>query len=292
MKQEKNTGVLLSFMIISLASMLLFLAIFWCNIPKMCVPQNQLVYMSCDNTNPATARTSKADIVARMDNMQQTINRIDNQYLQNIDTMINKMNTWTGYWLTLLTFILMIISIWQFLNVKNIREEYNGMKEQLDNKQEKIVDMIQDLDKIIKQYNSIVQLLSSAKAINSLSDNRLNHTQCKSDIRYCFEQLSISLMNIERYIQGKEPEGQTKKDEKINLDMVKLLPIILINVRSSLYQAKAYNENVVDNILFEDLQDRLSELEHDMRHSNVFSDTDKNRLHRIIMTISELKESL
>ena len=102
----------------------------------------------------------------------------------------------------------------------------------------------------------------------------------------------MSLMDIERYIQEKDPEGKTQIGEEINLDMVKLLPIILINVRGALYQAMAYNENIVDNILFEDLQDRLSELEHNIRHNNVISDTDKNRLHCIIMTISELKESL
>lgn len=292
MKQEKNTGVLLSFMIISLASMLLFLAIFWCNIPKMCVPQNQLVYTSCDNTNPATARTSKADIVARMDNMQQTINRIDNQYLQNIDTMINKMNTWTGYWLTLLTFILMIISIWQFLNVKNIREEYNGMKKQASDTMMGIDDKKKVVDNIIKQYNSVVQILSSINAINSLSDSRLNHISSNSDITYCLEKLSMSLMDIERYIQEKDPEGKTQIGEEINLYMVKLLPIILINVRGALYQAKAYSGNILDNIIFDNLQDKLSDLEYNIRHNSVISNADKHSLHRITMTISELKESL
>ena len=99
-------------------------------------------------------------------------------------------------------------------------------------------------------------------------------------------------MNIECYIRENEPEGKTQKGEEINFDMVKLLPIILINVRGALYQAKAYSGNILDNIIFDNLQDKLSDLEYNIRHSNVFSDTDKNRLHRITMTISELKESL
>lgn len=200
--------------------MLLFLAIFWCNIPQMSVPQNQQVYTSCEIPNPTAPRMSRTDIVDRMDNMQKTINRIDNQYLQNIDTMVNKMNTWTGYWLTLLTFILMIVSIWQFINV------------------------------------------------------------------------TMSLMDIERYIQEKKQEGKTQIGEEINLDIVKLLPIILINVRGALYQAKAYSGNILDNIIFDNLQDRLSVLEYNIRHNSVISNADKHSLHRITITISELKESL
>lgn len=292
MKQEKNTGVHLVFMIISFACMLLFLAIFWCNIPQMSVPQNQQVYTSCENPNPTAPRMSKTDIVDRMDNMQKAINRIDNQYLQNIDTMVNKMNTWTGYWLTLLTFILMIVSIWQFINVKNIREGYNEMKKQTSDTMKGIDDKKIVVDNKIKQYNSIVQILSSINAINSLSGSRLIHISSISDIKYCLEKLSMSLMDIERYIQEKEPEGKTQIGEEINLDIVKLLPIILINVRGALYQAKAYSENILDNIIFDNLQDQLSDLEYNIRHNSVISNADKHSLHCITMTISELKESL
>ena len=102
----------------------------------------------------------------------------------------------------------------------------------------------------------------------------------------------MSLMDIERYIQEKEQEGKTQIGEEINLDIVKLLPIILINVRGSLYQAKAYSENIVDNIIFDNLQDKLSDLEYNIRHNSVISNADKLKLHGITKTISELKDSL
>lgn len=285
MIDSKNTSISTAFIIIVFSCMLLFLVMFWCNIPQICVPYKQPADASSTIIHGSTDSASCAILSAKIDSIQKVTNRIDTQYQQDIDTMINKMNTWVGYWMTLLTFILMIVSIWQFLNVRNIKDDYKEMKATIDNE-------MRVVSEVIDTNSSILQLQLSMRAINSLADSQLNQASNKADVKYCLDKLIGSLSSIENYIEQVCQGNNIQIIKDTRRDFVKLLPLMLVIVRKTLLQVKDLNRNIVDNIEFDIIQQNLAEFEKRIRPHDVVSESDKEDFHNIITRLSLLSDSL
>ena len=291
MEHYNKKSIYIAFMIISFSCLLLFIILFWCNYPQFCTHCSSACDTLVTNNYVCCDSSSYSALVSKVDSIQTVINRIDSQYQQNIDTMVNKMNTWMGYWMTLLTFILMIVSIWQFLNVRNMRDEFKDIKNNIDNKITEFTDKRKEIDRELDIFHSMVRLLSSTKAINSLSDAQLNISQ-RSDIKYCLDNIISSLSKIEQSINKEQSGNNGELVSKNNNEIVMILPLIIMNVRESLCQVKFYCESVVDNIRFNTLQDNLSELERSIRSHRVISDDDKNEFYKLITDLTELSSSI
>lgn len=291
MEHYNKKSIYIAFMIISFSCLLLFIILFWCNYPQFCSHFSSSCDTLATNNYVCCDSSSYSALVSKVDSIQTVINRIDSQYQQNIDTMVNKMNTWMGYWMTLLTFILMIVSIWQFLNVRNMRDEFKDIKNNIDNKITEFTDKRKEIDRELDIFHSMVRLLSSTKAINSLSDAQLNISQ-RSDIKYCLDNIISSLSKIEQSINKEQSGNNGELVSKNNNEIVMILPLIIMNVRESLCQVKFYCESVVDNIRFNTLQDNLSELERSIRSHRVISDDDKNEFYKLITDLTELSSSI
>lgn len=291
MEHNNKKSIYIAFMIISFLCLLLFIILFWCNYPQFCTHCSSSCDTLATNNYVCCDSSSYSALVSKVDSIQTVINRIDSQYQQNIDTMVNKMNTWMGYWMTLLTFILMIVSIWQFLNVRNMRDEFKDIKNNIDNKITEFTDKRKEIDRELDIFHSVVRLLSSTKAINSLSDAQRNISQ-RSDIKYCLDNIISSLSKIEQSINKEQSGNNGELVSKNNNEIVMILPLIIMNVRESLCQVKFYCESVVDNIRFNTLQDNLSELERSIRSHRVISDDDKNEFYKLITDLTELSSSI
>lgn len=292
MEHYNKKSIYIAFMIISFSCLLLFIILFWCNYPQFCSHFSSSCDTLATNNYVCCDSSSYSALVSKVDSIQTVINRIDSQYQQNIDTMVNKMNTWMGYWMTLLTFILMIVSIWQFLNVRNMRDEFKDIKNNIDNKITEFTDKRKEIDRELDIFHSVVRLLSSTKAINSLSDAQLNNISHRSDIKYCLDNIISSLSKIEQSINKEQSGNNGELVSKNNNEIVMILPLIIMNVRESLCQVKFYCESVVDNIRFNTLQDNLSELERSIRSHRVISDDDKNEFYKLITDLTELSSSI
>ena len=292
MEHNNKKSIYIAFMIISFSCLLLFIILFWCNYPQFCSHFSSSCDTLATNNYVCCDSSSYSALVSKVDSIQTVINRIDSQYQQNIDTMVNKMNTWMGYWMTLLTFILMIVSIWQFLNVRNMRDEFKDIKNNIDNKITEFTDKRKEIDRELDIFHSMVRLLSSIKAINSLSDAQLNNISHRSDIKYCLDNIISSLSKIEQSINKEQSGNNGELVSKNNNEIVMILPLIIMNVRESLCQVKFYCESVVDNIRFNTLQDNLSELERSIRSHRVISDDDKNEFYKLITDLTELSSSI
>ena len=291
MEHYNKKSIYIAFMIISFSCLLLFIILFWCNYPQFCSHFSSSCDTLATNNYVCCDSSSYSALVSKVDSIQTVINRIDSQYQQNIDTMVNKMNTWMGYWMTLLTFILMIVSIWQFLNVRNMRDEFKDIKNNIDNKITEFTDKRKEIDRELDIFHSVVRLLSSTKAINSLSDAQRNISH-RSDIKYCLDNIISSLSKIEQSINKEQSGNNGELVSKNNNEIVMILPLIIMNVRESLCQVKFYCESVVDNIRFNTLQDNLSELERSIRSHRVISDDDKNEFYKLITDLTELSSSI
>ena len=291
MEHYNKKSIYIAFMIISFSCLLLFIILFWYNYPQFCTHCSSSCDTLATNNYVCCDSSSYSALVSKVDSIQTVINRIDSQYQQNIDTMVNKMNTWMGYWMTLLTFILMIVSIWQFLNVRNMRDEFKDIKNNIDNKITEFTDKRKEIDRELDIFHSVVRLLSSTKAINSLSDAQRNISH-RSDIKYCLDNIISSLSKIEQSINKEQSGNNGELISKNNNEIVMILPLIIMNVRESLCQVKFYCESVVDNIRFNTLQDNLSELERSIRSHRVISDDDKNEFYKLITDLTELSSSI
>ena len=291
MEHYNKKSIYIAFMIISFSCLLLFIILFWYNYPQFCTHCSSSCDTLATNNYVCCDSSSYSALVSKVDSIQTVINRIDSQYQQNIDTMVNKMNTWMGYWMTLLTFILMIVSIWQFLNARNMRDEFKDIKNNIDNKITEFTDKRKEIDRELDIFHSVVRLLSSTKAINSLSDAQRNISH-RSDIKYCLDNIISSLSKIEQSINKEQSGNNGELVSKNNNEIVMILPLIIMNVRESLCQVKFYCESVVDNIRFNTLQDNLSELERSIRSHRVISDDDKNEFYKLITDLTELSSSI
>lgn len=292
MEHYNKKSIYIAFMIISFSCLLLFIILFWCNYPQFCTNCSSSYDTLATNNYVCCDSSSYSALVSKVDSIQTVINRIDSQYQQNIDTMVNKMNTWMGYWMTLLTFILMIVSIWQFFNVRNMRDNFKDIKNNIDNKIMEITNKRKEIDRELSISHSMVRLLSSIKAINSLSDAQLNDISHRSDIKYCLDNIISNLSKIEQSINEEQSGNNGQLVSKNNNEIVTILPLIIMNVRESLYQVKFYCESVVDNIKFNTLQDNLSELERSIRSHRVISDNAKEQFYKLITNLTELSSSI
>ena len=105
-------------------------------------------------------------LAIRMDSVISVLNDINQKYPQEIDTAINKTNIWMGFWMTILTFILMICGFWQYLKVKDDRDK---QRELIDKLKQQTADMMDDRVKFntrLEAENIISITLRTIGAIN------------------------------------------------------------------------------------------------------------------------------
>lgn len=59
----------------------------------------------------------------KVDSLSTIVDKINGQYASVIDMLIDKFNTWVGFWLALLSLILLIVSVWQYLKIDKYKNK-------------------------------------------------------------------------------------------------------------------------------------------------------------------------
>lgn len=108
-------------------------------------------------SNPAAADSVyRLFYQTKIDSIQNVLNDVNNKYQQEIDTSINKMNGWVGFWISIITFIISIAGLWQYLQVKNhdnkFRIQKNRINQGLNDNKKVINDAKSKLDNEIKRF--------------------------------------------------------------------------------------------------------------------------------------------
>lgn len=89
-------------------------------------------------SNPAVADSVyRVFYQAKLDSIQNVLNDVNSKYQQDIDTSINKMNGWVAFWTSVITFILSITGLWQYLKVKNHDEKFCKLEKEVNDKWER-----------------------------------------------------------------------------------------------------------------------------------------------------------
>lgn len=141
-----------------------------------------------------------------------------------IGSYLEMINGMVGFWMSILTIILMICGIWQYLHIQKVD---NKIKESEDNLK-KVKDQTHTLLNVIKSISDISILLRSIGALNDpimlLSDN-----ERKREVRKYFELIIDKLkVFVEALGETKDYESGIKRD--IDKELPVNLRIILINL--------------------------------------------------------------
>lgn len=107
----------------------------------------------------------------RLEYVESEMERIRAQYQMDISIGIDKLNSWIGFWLAILTFVLMLAGIWQYTQVRRHdaaweqhKAEFNKIKQEIESEREKLKN--ETLKEKTKIETTIFNLLRTLAALH------------------------------------------------------------------------------------------------------------------------------
>lgn len=143
-KEKEKTGCYLQGTVILL---LLLLAVAACVFSKSAItPIEQNVKWIHSEVKPFTEISQQdsvkfASYTRRLDSMENELGMIRDQYQMDINIGIDRLNSWVGFWLTILTVVLLMAGVWQYMQVKKHDDDWKNMSDDYDSK-------IEDIEKL------------------------------------------------------------------------------------------------------------------------------------------------
>lgn len=139
------------------------------------------------------------NLSVRVDSVVSVLNDINQRYPQEIDTAINKTNIWMGFWMTILTFVLMICGFWQYFRIKEDKEIQNKMQEELKRKQ-------REVEKSQEKTYIESQISIAMRTLGAINDPiLLTHIDSqKKAVKHFFDNIANLLDKYEQCFECKE----------------------------------------------------------------------------------------
>lgn len=107
----------------------------------------------------------------RLEYVEGEMERIRDQYQMDISIGIDKLNSWIGFWLAILTFVLMLAGIWQYTQVRRHdaaweqhKAEFDKIKQEIESEREKLKN--ETLKEKTKLETTIFNLLRTLAALH------------------------------------------------------------------------------------------------------------------------------
>lgn len=177
----------------------------------------------------------------KVDSLSTIVDKINGQYASVIDMLIDKFNTWVGFWLALLSLILLIVSVWQYLKIDKYKERINKLEEDSKEATEKIQIQMANLQKQAKvyldtqisihQYSTLENRMTSLLlCMSSVPDPQVfsDSEERKEQVNYYLGLVSGLLIKYFKLIE------QESECHKLPEGTVACIPMVLLNLRLSL----------------------------------------------------------
>lgn len=179
----KAIGIILVFVLGGLASTFFVTAIK----PISGNSQFSRTIITYNDTVCANDTEKYLDYFQRLDSLNDVVSNVRDQYQTDISIGIDRLNGWVGFWLAILTLVLLLAGIWQYLQVRRHEQEWEDIKEkneeltsELEEKKNKLEDKLnqieqhwlniqQQVDNVqgkIKLENTMFNLLRTMSAFN------------------------------------------------------------------------------------------------------------------------------
>lgn len=235
----------------------------------------------------------------KVDSLSTIVDKINGQYASVIDMLIDKFNTWVGFWLALLSLILLIVSVWQYLKIDKYKERINKLEEDSKEATEKIQIQMANLQKQAKiyldtqisihQYSTLENRMTSLLlCMSSVPDPQVfsDSEERKEQVNYYLGLVSGLLIKYFKLIE------QESECHKLPEGTVACIPMVLLNLRLSLLRIQGMFRDPGIYIAFVKLINQIEKNEASIRRTQLFNKSDVKELGTLVKSFNDFKTEI
>lgn len=235
----------------------------------------------------------------KVDSLSTIVDKINGQYASVIDMLIDKFNTWVGFWLALLSLILLIVSVWQYLKIDKYKERINKLEEDSKEATEKIQIKMANLQKQAKvyldtqisihQYSTLENRMTSLLlCMSSVPDPQVfsDSEERKEQVNYYLGLVSGLLIKYFKLIE------QESECHKLPEGTVACIPMVLLNLRLSLLRIQGMFRDPGIYIAFVKLINQIEKNEASIRRTQLFNKSDVKELGTLVKSFNDFKTEI
>lgn len=235
----------------------------------------------------------------KVDSLSTIVDKINGQYVSVIDMLIDKFNTWVGFWLALLSLILLIVSVWQYLKIDKYKERINKLEEDSKEATEEIQIQMANLQKQAKvyldtqisihQYSTLENRMTSLLlCMSSVPDPQVfsDSEERKEQVNYYLGLVSGLLIKYFKLIE------QESECHKLPEGTVACIPMVLLNLRLSLIRIQGMFRDPGIYIAFVKLINQIEKNEASIRRTQLFNKSDVKELGTLVKSFNDFKTEI
>ena len=238
----------------------------------------------------------------RVDSINSIVKKLDSQYVSTIDMMIDKLNTWIGLWMGILTLLLGLVSVWQYFKINRYEERIKDLEEtnkisleKIENKKAALdeqfnrmeIQVDANLEKrtIEHRYSTLENRITSLLlCLSSIPDPQLLYSSSDRKNQLVFYMRLMS-RHFAKYIVLLKKENQ--KNE-LSEDIALHLPMMLLNLRLALIRIHGVSANYELHIFFFKLTNKIKVTEDRVRDKSVINEEVIREVEKIYGEFNEL----
>lgn len=260
----------------------------------------------------------------KVDSLSKVVDNVNGQYISMIDMMIDKFNTWVGFWLAVLSLILLLMSVWQYIKI----EKYDERIKELETKGKMLVDdLTKKGDILAKESTNQKQQLSDSLAniqvkthqfqkqakdylegqlaehkystlenrmtslllcLSSVPDPQMfnDSDERKEQISYYLGLISNMLSEYFRLIERESEIHQLCEST------IACIPMVLLNLRMSIIRLQGILRDPIIYIKYETLKKNIENLETSIRRNHLLCENDISALRKLMKDFNEFKAEI
>lgn len=228
----------------------------------------------------------------KVDSLSTIVDKINGQYASVIDMLIDKFNTWVGFWLALLSLILLIVSVWQYLKIDKYKERINKLEEDSKEATEKIQKQAKvylDTQISIHQYSTLENRMTSLLlCTSSVPDPQVfsDSEERKEQVNYYLGLVSGLLIKYFKLIE------QESECHKLPEGTIACIPMVLLNLRLSLLRIQGMFRDPGIYIAFVKLINQIEKNEASIRRTQLFNKSDVKELGTLVKSFNDFKTEI
>lgn len=235
----------------------------------------------------------------KVDSLSTIVDKINGQYVSVIDMLIDKFNTWLGFWLALLSLILLIVSVWQYLKIDKYKERINKLEEDSKEATEEIQIQMANLQKQAKvyldtqisihQYSTLENRMTSLLlCMSSVPDPQVfsDSEERKEQVNYYLGLVSGLLIKYFKLIE------QESECHELPEGTVACIPMVLLNLRLSLIRIQGMFRDPGIYIAFVKLINQIEKNEASIRRTQLFNKSDVKELGTLVKSFNDFKTEI
>lgn len=242
----------------------------------------------------------------KVDSLSTIVDKINGQYASVIDMLIDKFNTWVGFWLAVLSLILLIVSIWQYLKIEKYEERINKLEKDSDvvvndirNQSKALEIQISNLQKQAKvyldtqisihQYSTLENRMTSLLlCMSSVPDPQVfsDSEERKEQVNYYLGLVSGMLIKYFKLIE------QESECHKLPDGTVACIPMVLLNLRLSLIRIQGMFRDPGIFIAFARMIKLIERNEATIRKTQLFGKSEVKELGILIKSFNNFKTEI